>query len=74
MRTGRTSRWRPFLFQYSAIDAVFISPYEHFSIIDRPRKSNFFFTDSNFMQNSIYTLKFIGIQDKSLANLCLVFV
>lgn len=42
MRTDQTSRWRPFLFQYSAIDAVFISPYEHFSIIDRPRKSNFF--------------------------------
>lgn len=34
----------------------------------------FLFTDSNFMQKSIYTLKFIGIQDKSLANLCLVFV
>lgn len=43
MRTGRTSRWRPFLYQYSAIDAVFISPYEHFSITDRLRKSSFFY-------------------------------
>lgn len=34
----------------------------------------FLFTDSTCMQNSIYTLIFIGIQDKSLANLCLVFV
>lgn len=34
----------------------------------------FLFTDSTCMQNSIYTLIFIGIQDKSFANLCLVFV